>query len=82
MIAMVSAVISAFLYLKIVITMYIADESVEANATPSPRLHVPWGSTLGLGLALAFVLVVGVIPGPITNLAHHAVPHLIAAPGK
>ena len=74
LIAMVSAVISAFLYLKIIIAMYVADEEPAEAATPAPRLAVPWGTKLGLGLAFLFVVGVGIIPGPITNLAHHAVP--------
>ncbi len=80
LIAMLSAVISAFLYLKIVITMYGSDDTAEAEAAPVARVLVPWGTKLALGLAFAFVVVVGVFPGPITNLAYHAVPHIIAAP--
>ena len=75
---MVSAVISAFLYLKIVIAMYVSDETADEPTTRPARLAVPWGTKLGLGLAFLFVVGVGIIPGPITNLAHHAVPHIIA----
>jgi NADH:ubiquinone oxidoreductase subunit 2 (subunit N) len=78
---MVSAVISAFLYLKIVITMYAVDEDT-APAVGAPRLVVPWGTRLGLVLAFVFVVGVGIVPGPITNLAHHAVPRLIAVAAK
>jgi NADH-quinone oxidoreductase subunit N len=78
LIAMVSAVISAFLYLKIVIAMYVSDETADESAPRPARLAVPWGTKLGLGLAFVFVVGVGIIPGPITNLAHHAVPHIIA----
>jgi NADH-quinone oxidoreductase subunit N len=78
LIAMVSAVISAFLYLKIVIAMYVSDETADESAPRPARLAGPWGTRLGLGLAFVFVVGVGIIPGPITNLAHHAVPHIIA----
>ena len=81
LVAMLSAVISAFLYLKIVITMYGSDEdAVEATDAPASRVWVPWGTKLALGLAFAFVVLVGIFPGPITNLAQHAVPHIIAVP--
>ena len=76
LVGMVSTVISAYLYLKIVIAMYGADEDEQAAAVP--RLFVPWGTKLGLALAFVFVVGVGIVPGPITNIAEHALPHLIA----
>ena len=79
LVAMLSAVISAFLYLKIVIAMYVSDDAEGEAPVRAPRLAVPWGTKLALGLAFVFVVGVGIIPGPITNLAHHAVPHIIAA---
>jgi NADH-quinone oxidoreductase subunit N len=82
LVGMLSAVVSAFLYLKIIITMYSTeDEATDAPAADAPpRVVVPWGTKLGLGLAFVFVIGVGIIPGPITNLAQKAVPHIIAAP--
>lgn len=76
LIGMLTAVISTFLYLKIIITMY--GEEPEAENANVPRVGVPWGTKVGLAAAFIFVLAVGIVPGPLTNIAEHAVPHIIA----
>ncbi|HEY7939412.1 MAG TPA: proton-conducting transporter membrane subunit, partial [Acidimicrobiales bacterium] len=78
LIAMLSAVVGAYLYLKVVITMYAGETEEEAAAPVGSRLFVPWGAKLGLALAFVFVVGVGIVPGPLTNMATRAVPHLIA----
>ncbi len=75
-IAMVTAVIAAFLYLKIIVAMYSGTDG-EAAASHS-RVSVPWGAKLALGISFVVVVGLGIAPGPVTNLAHHAMPHLIA----
>jgi NADH-quinone oxidoreductase subunit N len=74
-IAMVSAVISAFLYLRIVVAMYMGDEEDEVGA----RVRVPLGAGIALGLALAFTLVVGILPDQVVGWASDAVPLLLSA---
>ncbi|MBS1847078.1 MAG: NADH-quinone oxidoreductase subunit N [Actinobacteria bacterium] len=76
LVAMITAVIAAFLYLKVIIVMYGGELSERAAALP--RVVVPWGAKLGLALAFVLVVGLGVAPGPMTNLAEHATPHLIA----
>ncbi len=78
LIAMLSAVVGAYLYLKVVITMYAGETEEEAAVPVGSRLFVPWGAKLGLALAFVFVVGVGIVPGPLTNMATRAVPHLIA----
>jgi NADH-quinone oxidoreductase subunit N len=75
-IAMLSAVVSAFLYLRIVATMYMSDE--EESAAVGERLVVPVGAALSLGLCLIVTVGVGVWPGALTGLAQDAVPVLSA----
>lgn len=81
LVAMVSAVIAAYLYLKIILTMYAgsADTDIDLDAAPTPRLPLPWGTAVTIAVAAIFVIGVGIVPGPITNLATHAVPRLLAS---
>lgn len=76
LIAMVTAVIAAFLYLKIIVAMY--SGTVSEKVAALPRVLVPWGARLALVIAFVVVIGLGIAPGPVTNLAEHATPHLIA----
>ncbi|MEI2811582.1 MAG: capsule assembly Wzi family protein [Nocardioides sp.] len=73
--AMVSAVVSAFLYLRIVGAMYWPSDEAEDGATPAvTRAQLPFPRTAGiaLGLCLVGVLIIGIFPGLITNLTRQA----------
>jgi NADH-quinone oxidoreductase subunit N len=88
--AMLSAVIAAFLYLRIVVTMYMTESEEEMetiSSTPAlprrfrpDRLRVPFAA--GLALALSFVATVGFgfLPSPLANSTRHAVPTVTAPP--
>jgi NADH-quinone oxidoreductase subunit N len=82
-VAMVSAVIAAFLYLRIVLAMYGAPEGEEteeaAPATRPTRLRVP--AAAGIALAVSFVATVGIgiVPDPLTDTSRDAVPELVAS---
>lgn len=72
LIAMVAAVIAAFLYLKIIVAMYMSDddaESVEPDRTP-----VPFGAKLALATAALVTLVFGLFPNPLDQLSDDATP--------
>lgn len=73
-IAMLSAVIAAFLYLRIIVSMYLADADVEG-----PAIQVPLSTGLALVVAVGFTLVVGFFPGAIVDFARDAIPVLTAA---
>ena len=60
-IAMVSAVIAAFLYLRIMISMWIADP--EAGDDAREPVRVPALLGVAVSLSVAFTLVVGLFPG-------------------
>jgi NADH-quinone oxidoreductase subunit N len=68
-VAMLSAAISAFLYLRIVYTMFFDEE---AEGVTREKLRVPFSATVGLALALGFTLLVGVFPGWLIDLAQNA----------
>jgi NADH-quinone oxidoreductase subunit N len=75
-IAMVSAVVSAYLYLRVVVAMYMTDD--EAGAAAGPTVRIPPGAAIALGLALAFTLVVGILPDRVVHWADRAIPVLVA----
>ncbi|MCQ3806536.1 MAG: NADH-quinone oxidoreductase subunit N [Acidimicrobiaceae bacterium] len=78
-VAMVSAVVSAFLYLRIVLSVYVGspaeDSETSAEARPE-RVHP--AASLAIGIALAITVGFGLFPGPIDRLALEAIPQLFA----
>ena len=68
-VAMLSAVIAAFLYLRIIVSMYLTDPPETAELPP---VRVPVSAGIGLALALAFTVVFGFLPGPIIDFAKDA----------
>ena len=103
-IAMLTAVISAFMYLRIVASMYFADPvgadsgsgaatgaasgagsatsagsgaGAATGAGASP-IRIPFSAGLALGLAVAGVVLLGVIPGPLSDLVGDATAQLVA----
>ena len=75
-IAMLSAVISAFLYLRITVSLYMSDADDEVPA--GPRLRIPVGAGLALAACVVATLLFGVWPGSIAEAARDAVPVLTA----
>jgi NADH:ubiquinone oxidoreductase subunit 2 (subunit N) len=78
---MLSAVISAFLYLRIVLTMYGDDveEGEGAEAAPAgPRIRVPVAAGIALAVAVVATLGIGLVPDPLTKTARDATPVLVA----
>ena len=62
-VAMESAVIAAFLYLRIMVSMWL---NAPANESP---LKIPIASGLAIGIAVAITLLVGFVPGPLLDAA-------------
>jgi NADH-quinone oxidoreductase subunit N len=72
LVAMLAAVIAAFLYLRIIVSMYLADpQATDAGREP---VRVPLSAGLALVLALAFTVVVGFLPGFVLDFARDALP--------
>jgi NADH-quinone oxidoreductase subunit N len=77
-VAMLSAVIAAFLYLRIIVTMYMTDDEDAEPAPAGPRLAIPFGAKLALGLAFVATLVFGFLPGPLASSSRDARPTVTA----
>jgi len=63
-IAMVAAVVAAFLYLRIMITMWTADPADDA-----PPVAIPFSTGVAITAAVAFTIVVGIFPGWLIDAA-------------
>ena len=61
-IAMVCAVIAAFVYLRIMVSMWLSD------STTTEKVSVPMLSRIAIGLAVAFTLLIGFLPSLILDL--------------
>jgi NADH-quinone oxidoreductase subunit N len=69
-VGMVTAVIGAFVYLRIVLAMYAPPEE---EATPAgPRIVVDAGTGVALTIAAGAVVFLGVVPGVMLDFAHAA----------
>ncbi len=75
-IAMLSSVIAAFLYLRIVVSMYMeADDEHEAR-----RIPIPFAAGLALAASVLVTLGAGIFPGLLSGPADDATPALVAEP--
>jgi len=61
-IAMVCAVIAAFVYLRIMVSMWLSD------ATSSVPVKVPLFSTIAIAIAVSVTLVIGVLPSLLLDI--------------
>jgi NADH-quinone oxidoreductase subunit N len=75
-IAMLTAVVAAFLYLRIIVSMYM---SVEEAGEPR-SIPVPFAAGLALVVSLTVTLVLGVFPGILTGVTKDATPVLVVEP--
>lgn len=84
-IAMLSAVIAAFLYLRIIVAMYFAgpegaaEDSEEPAEFAGPPVRIPVAAGFALALALVGTLALGIVPGPATDVARDATAELGAS---
>jgi NADH-quinone oxidoreductase subunit N len=72
-VAMLAAVIAAFLYLRIMVSMWLADDAA-GDSIPVP---IPVITGAVLVVTVVFTLVFGIWPEPIVDLAQDAVPALV-----
>lgn len=74
LVAMLSSVISAYVYLRIILTMY-GDDPAEGAG----RLAVAPGARIALVLSVAATIGFGLVPGPLTNASKTAARHTSVA---
>ncbi|MCY4194506.1 MAG: NADH-quinone oxidoreductase subunit N [bacterium] len=74
-IAMLAAVVAAFLYLRIVVAMFL-----DAPDAGAPRLRIPRSPALAIAIVVLFTLAFGVYPEPLLNLADDALFNLWPVP--
>lgn len=83
-IAMVTAVIAAFLYLRVVVAMYMAGPEETADTPAEPLaggpIQVPAGAWLGIAACLVITLVVGIVPSSVLDPAADARPVVVETP--
>ncbi len=77
-VAMLTAVVTAFVYLRVVVAMFMADVDEADERAPE---EIPWAAGLGIGLAVVATVVVGILPWLVTDLAAEAIPVLVASGG-
>ena len=70
LIAMLAAVVAAFVYLRIVLTMY--SSPAEEGEEAAPRFAVPFGIGLALVTAVGFTLIAGILPERFIDFARAA----------
>jgi NADH-quinone oxidoreductase subunit N len=75
LIGMVTAVVAAFIYLRIILTMYAPAEG--EVAPEGPRIRVDAGTGIALALAATVILLLGVVPGPVLDFARDATQLLV-----
>ncbi|MET0904030.1 MAG: NADH-quinone oxidoreductase subunit N [Acidimicrobiales bacterium] len=72
-VAMLTAVVAAFLYLRIIVSMYMSEEDAGEPRT----IRVPFAAGLALATCAAVTLGVGVFPGLLSGPAQDATPALV-----
>ncbi len=81
-IGMVSAAISAFIYLRIIVAMYMAESDTEAaeKAPKAARIKVPFGAGLALVACALATIGFGILPNGLNRVAGEAEPVLVKEP--
>lgn len=74
--AMLAAAAAAFVYLRILVAMYLEGEVIDGEMA-AEAVKVPLGARVVIGVSCAGVLFVGLVPGPLLNLARDSVPVLV-----
>jgi NADH-quinone oxidoreductase subunit N len=68
-VAVVSSMIAAFFYIRVIVTMFMEDEPAELAGVAVPATP---GTTVGIAVAAAAVVVLGILPGVWIDLARQA----------
>ncbi|MFN3219637.1 MAG: NADH-quinone oxidoreductase subunit N [Acidimicrobiales bacterium] len=79
-IAMLSAVIAAYLYLRIMVSAWLDGDDMDDAEVAEARsaMPIPVGAAIVLVVTVAFTVAFGIWPQPIVEMARDAVPALVA----
>lgn len=69
---MLAAVIGAFVYLRLVVTMYATGQDDDPDAANEPRIKLDVGSRIALTITASAIIVLGVLPNWFLDIAHQA----------
>ncbi|WP_208029026.1 NADH-quinone oxidoreductase subunit N [Rhabdothermincola sediminis] len=84
-VAMLTAVIAAFLYLRIVVAMYMSggEHGDQHEGAPrAGRVKVPFSAALGLALCFAVTMAAGIAPSPLYDAAGKASLQVVEEPAS
>ena len=78
-VAMLAAVIAAFLYLRIMISVWLDGDDLDTEGLIAARaaLPIPVGAAIVLAITAGFTVAFGVWPQPIVEMARDAIPFLV-----
>jgi NADH-quinone oxidoreductase subunit N len=79
-VAVLSAVVAAMIYLRIIIAMYMsegADGGEEPAVEPAERIRIPFAAGLGLVVCLVATIGFGLLPNALTNMVDDSQPALV-----
>jgi NADH-quinone oxidoreductase subunit N len=76
-VAMLSAVVAAYLYLRLVVTMWFV---APGDQSPSRGLFIPASTGVALVVCVAVTLFIGVAPDPLTEVVDKAQPVIVQPP--
>lgn len=78
-VAMVSSVIAAFLYLRIIVAMYMSGDTEDGTIrlAASRKIPVPFGAAVALAVCFVVTIGVGIFPGPLTDFSADSRPALV-----
>lgn len=79
-VAMVTAVIAAFLYLRVVVAMYMAGGERGEERPSSTPVHVPRTAAVGLAICFGVTMAAGIAPSPLYDAAGRASLQLVEEP--
>jgi NADH-quinone oxidoreductase subunit N len=79
LVAMLSAVVSAYIYLRLVFTLY--SDRVPVEGEERSPIRIPWTAGLAVAIAVVITIGIGIVPGPLDDVARDAVPALVELAG-
>jgi NADH-quinone oxidoreductase subunit N len=71
-IGMMAAVVATFFYLRVIVVMYMGAEPAADDGRAAPRVPIPFGAAMALGICVLFTVGVGFFPQYVIDFARHA----------